>query len=126
MRALYRVLRRLWETPGAEIDPEAWATRFAAHMGLSAAVTTALLALLPAAQALAVSLAGYAAWELSQWRRARGWLLWWDCVADWTAWVVMALAALRLGQGDAASAAVLVLVAVLICAAGVWKRHDRF
>lgn len=122
MRALYRVLRRMWETPGAEVEPDAWATRFAAHMGLSAGVMIALLALLPAALALAVSLLGYAAWEWSQWRRARGWLLWWDCVADWCAWAVMALAMLHLIRGDAPTAAALMLAALVICAAGVWRR----
>ena len=65
------LLRRLWESPAAEVDPDDWATRFAAHMGLSAGVMIALLALLPVAPALAVSLLGYAAWEWSQWRRAR-------------------------------------------------------
>lgn len=118
MRPLCRLLRRLWETPGAEVDPEAWATRFAAHMGLSAGVMIALLALLPVAPALAVSLLVYAAWELSQWRRARGWLLWWDCVLDWTAWAAMALAI----AAEGATAAAYMLAALAICGAGVWRR----
>lgn len=122
MRSLYRVLRRMWESPGTETDPADWATRFSAHMGLSAAITIALLALLPDTLVLSVSLLGYAAWEWSQWRRARGWLLWWDCVLDWTAWAVMALAVQNLGRADAVTAAALMLVAVAICAAGVWRR----
>lgn len=115
---MIRLLRRLWETPAAEVDPEAWATRFAAHMGLSAGVMIALLALLPAAPALAVSLLGYAAWEWSQWQRARGRLLAWDCVLDWCAWAVMALAV----AAEGATAAAYMLVALVICAVGVWRR----
>lgn len=122
MRPLYHLLCRLWESPAAEADPEAWATRFAAHMGLSAGVMIALLALLPVAPALAVSLLGYAAWEWSQWRRARGWLLAWDCVLDWCAWATVAFAIWHLYRGDAATAAALMLVALVICAAGVWRR----
>ena len=118
MRPLYRLLRRLWESPAAEVDPDAWATRFAAHMGLSAGAMIAMLALLPAAPALAVSLLGYAAWEWSQWRRARGWLLAWDCVLDWCAWAVMAFAI----SSDGATAAAYMLVALVICGAGVWRR----
>lgn len=118
MRALYRVLRRMWETPGAEVDPDAWATRFAAHMGLAAGVMIALLALLPVVPALAVTLLGYAAWEWSQWQRARGWLLAWDCVLDWCAWAAMALAI----AADGAMAAAYMLVALVICGVGVWRR----
>lgn len=122
MRALYRVLLGLWETPAAEVDPEAWATRFAAHMGLSAGVTIALLALLPDWMALTASLTGYAAMEWSQWRLARGWLLAADCVLDWCAWATVAFATWHLYRGDAATAAALMLVALVICAAGVWRR----
>lgn len=122
MRALYRVLRGLWETPGAEVDPEAWATRFAAHMGLSAGATIALLALLPDWMALTASLTGHAAMEWSQWRRARGWLLAWDCVLDWCAWATVAFATWHLYRGDAPTAAALMLAALVICAAGVWRR----
>lgn len=112
------LLRRLWESPAAEVDPADWATRFAAHMGLSAGVMIALLALLPGSLALAVSLLGYAAWEWSQWRRGRGWLLAWDCVLDWCAWAVMALAIATEG----AAAAAYMLAALAICGAGVWRR----
>lgn len=143
MRPLCRLLRRLWETPGAEVDPDAWATRFAAHMGLSAGVMIALLAAASVAAdavlwlgwalavplpgglhgmavlaALAVSMLGYAAWEWSQWRRARGWLLAWDCVLDWCAWAAMAFAI----AAEGATAAAYMLTALVICAAGVWRR----
>lgn len=122
---MIRILADMWRTPGAEADPEAWATRFAAHMGLSAGVMIVLMAVMPALPALALSLAAYAVWEATQWYQQRSWLVWWDCVLDWCAWASMALAVAFSAWGGAWAAVGLIVATLAIAWSGVWQRSPR-
>lgn len=116
--AMIRLLRNLFETPGAETDPADWATRFCAHQGLAALASLLALALMHANAAVALLLASYALWEGAQFIRQRGWLLWWDCVADWCAWTAMVLAL-------AWWPVLCVAVSLALLAAGVWRRNGN-
>lgn len=109
------LLRELFDTPGAETDPADWATRFCAHQGLAALASLLALALMPDNAAVALLLASYALWEGGQFVRQRGWLLWWDCVADWCAWAAMVLAI-------AWWPVPCVAVSLVLLAVGVWRR----
>lgn len=112
---MIRLLRKLFETPGAETDPADWATRFCAHQGLAALLALLVLAVTHPADAVGGLLLGYALWELAQWRRGRGWLLWWDCVLDWCAWSAMVLAVAWWPVPGALASAVILSV-------GIWRR----
>ena len=117
---MIRLLRTLYATPEAERDPAAWATRFAAHLGLGAVLWLVLAGVIGPGWASGILAAGYAAFEALQWPGGRrmAWDGLLDCVAFWTA--LTALWAVAHGQGLAATGCGLAALAVMW--AGVWRR----
>lgn len=82
------LIRSLFASPEAERDPTAWATRYAAHVGVGAALWSATAwALGPWAVALVAALA--VVWEAAQWQGGKPAL--WDGVLDATGMIFGAL-----------------------------------
>ncbi|MDT9702009.1 hypothetical protein [Streptomyces sp. P17] len=119
---MIRLIRDLFDTPGAEPDAEGWATRFCAHQGLAALVMLVLLVGAAPMVALAMSLIGYAIWEAAQWWPRRSRLLWWDCALDWTAWALTSWAVAWLMQGDTVVAAACAVSSLIVLAVGIYRR----
>lgn len=97
--SILKIVKGLIKTPGGESDPEAWLTRFMAHMAVGGCLFVACMVLFfgvlgrtdPLAAALGAC-AIYAGVETTEWmlaRRRRSWTLFWDCVLDWCAVATM-------------------------------------
>ena len=114
------LLRALFATPEAERDPEAWATRYAAHFGIGCIGWLLLVRFTgPWGAACAVA-ALYAAWEALQW--PGGWRMAADGVLDWCA-VTLGLCALTaVWMHDIPAALGFGLAAVVVALAGIEKR----
>lgn len=125
---MIRLLRQLFETPGAETDPADWATRFCAHQGLAAACVLILLAIWHVAVAAAVLLAGYAIWEAAQYRTAatRSRALLADCVLDWVAWTCMTASVCWAVQGALMVAAICMVASAIILITGIQRRARKW
>lgn len=110
---MIRLLRDLFAAPEAEADAGAWATRFAAHLGLGACLWLVLVGVTSPAWATGFLGAGYATWEALQWPGGRrmAWDGALDCVAVWLA--LTGLWAVAHGQGLAATGCGLAALAVV-------------
>lgn len=110
---MIRLLRALFAAPEAERDPAAWATRFAAHLGLGAILWLVLAGAVGPGWASGLLAALYAAWEALQWPGGRrmAWDALLDCVAVWLA--LTGLWAVAHGQGLAATGCGLAALAVV-------------
>lgn len=118
---MIRLLRALFAAPEAEADAAAWATRFAAHLGLGAILWLVLAGAIGPGWASGLLAGGYSAWEALQWPGGRrmAWDGALDCVAVWLA--LTGLWAVAHGQGMAATGCGLAALAVI--AAGVERRR---
>lgn len=125
---MIRLLHYLLRTPGAERDPEAWATRYFAHQGLAAACALILLAIWPIAVAAGVLLAGYALWEAVQYRtaRTRSRALLADCVLDWVAWTCMVASVCWAVQEAPLAAAACMTASATTLLTGIHRRADKW
>lgn len=123
---MLELIKSLFDTPEAESDPAAWATRFVAHFGLGVAITTILALLLPLSYALGLSMVGYTVWEAAQYRvappAARSKALRWDGVLDLAAWSCGAFVVGMLAQGAILNAVMFVGAGAAVLASGVWSR----
>lgn len=97
---MIRIVRDLIKNPGAEKDPEAWLTRFMAHMAVGGLLFAACMVIFfgvlgrtdPRAAAVGAGLvyAGVEAAEFALAKRRRSWALAFDCLLDWCAVATMA------------------------------------
>lgn len=110
---MIRLLRALFASPEAERDPAAWATRFAAHLGLGCIAWLVLAGIIGPGWASGLLAGGYSAWEALQWPGGRrmAWDGALDCVAVWLA--LTGLWAVAHGQGAAALGCGLAALAVV-------------
>lgn len=117
---MIRLIRSLFATPEAERDPSAWASRLFAHMGVGLVGWVFFaLPLGPWGAVAAVALL-YAIWETGQ--SPRSWRMAWDGALDWCAVVVAVTAAASIWDHSTAGVIGCGATAVIICAAGVWRR----
>lgn len=117
---MIRLLIALYGSPDAERDPEAWATRFMAHLGLGVVLWLILSGIIGPTWAAGICGVIYAAFEILQWpggrRMAFDGIV--DSVAFWTG--LAGLWAVAHGQDLAASGCG--LAALLIVWVGAWRR----
>lgn len=114
------LLRALFTTPEAERDPEAWATRFAAHFGLGCALWLVLVRFAGPWGATGGVALLYAAWEIAQW--PGGWRMAADGVLDWCAVSIGVCALAYVWDRDAAAALGCGLAAAVVALAGIERR----
>ena len=114
------LLRALYASPEAERDPEAWATRFAAHFGLGCLGWLLLVRFTgPQSAAVAVCLA-YLAWEALQW--PGGLRMAADGVLDWCAVTLGVCALAAVWMHDAPAALGFGLATIVVALAGIERR----
>lgn len=117
---MIRLIRALFATPEAERDPAAWATRYAAHVGVGAALWLIVQVWADPFPATAAVAALMAAWEVAQWRG--GARMAWDGLLDWCGVTLAAAALWAVADGQIGWAAFSGAAVVATLAAGVWRR----
>lgn len=121
---MIELLRALFNSPEAERNAEAWATRFAAHTGIGCIIWLSLVGIIGPVAASALCVIGYASFEMLQWRG--GWRMALDGVLDFVAFAfaVCGLYAAWYQQNLAASASG--LSAIIVAAAGIhWRNRPK-
>ena len=115
------LIRALFANPEAEDDPAAWATRYAAHVGVGAALWLIVQVWASPFPATAAVAALMAAWEVAQWRG--GARMAWDGLLDWCGVTLAAAALWAVADGQTGMAAFSGAAVVVILVVGVKARQ---